>query len=63
MLEQRASAREAALNFDENGNRPPEVRIPRMSISGRLRLQFTTAMINLPSTAEFIDLINSQKDK
>ena len=53
LLRQRVDAIEAAATLDEHGNRPPEVRLGKISNSGRLRIEFTNAM-SLPSTEEFI---------
>ena len=58
MLEQQALARDAALSVDANGNRPPEVRLGKISGSGRLRLEFTSPMVSFPSQAEFVEMIN-----
>lgn len=44
VLEQREEAREAASQLDEEGNRPPEVRLGRISGTGRVKLEFTNSM-------------------
>ena len=47
-----------AAQLDENGNRPPEVRLGRIGANGRVKLEFTNAMI-FPSEREFI-LLNEK---
>ena len=47
-----------AAQLDENGNRPPEVRLGRIEANGRVKLEFTNAMI-FPSEREFI-LLNEK---
>ena len=53
ILEQREEAKEAATQLDEEGNRPPEVRLGRISGSGRVKLDFTNSM-QFPDKDEFI---------
>ena len=45
--------RKAAVEVDEKGNRPPEVRLGRASSEGLVRLEFTNAM-SFPSLSDFI---------
>ena len=47
-----------AAQVDEDGNRPPEVRLGRIESNGRVKLEFTTAMV-FPSEREFI-LLNEE---
>ena len=61
MLENIALQREFAMDaarVDEEGNRPPEVRLGRIESNGRLKLEFTNAMV-FPSEREFI-LLNEK---
>ena len=44
VLKQREFAKKAAAKTDEDGNRPPEVRLGKISSSGRVRLEFTNSM-------------------
>ena len=60
VLLQREYSNRAAAQADERGNRPPEVRLGKISSSGRVRLEFTNAM-NFPSLEEFVEL-NQQFD-
>ena len=53
VLRQRAYARKAAIEIDKDGNRPPDVRLGRISSSGRAEIEFTNAM-SFPSKEEFI---------
>ena len=55
VLEQREEAKEAAAQLDEDGNRPPEVRLGRISGDGRVRLEFTNSM-QFPDKEDFIEL-------
>ena len=41
--------------MDEKGNRPPEVRLGKITSSGRVRIEFTNSM-SFPSKEEFIEL-------
>ena len=58
VLMQREEAKEAATQLDEEGNRPPEVRLGRISGDGRMSLEFTNSM-QFPDKEEFIELNNS----
>ena len=58
VLEQREGAKEAASQLDEEGNRPPEVRLGRISGNGGVKLEFTNSM-QLPDKEEFIELNDS----
>ena len=61
MLENIALQREFAMDaaqVDEEGNRPPEVRLGRIESNGRVKLEFTNAMV-FPSEREFI-LLNEE---
>lgn len=53
--EQRKQQKLAALKKDANGNRPPEVRLGRITASGLVPLEFTNEM-NFPSLSELIHL-------
>ena len=53
LLRQRKDAIEAAATLDEHGKRPPEVRLGKISSSGKFRIEFTNAM-SFPNTEEFI---------
>ena len=53
VLMQREEAKEAATQLDEEGNRPPEVRLGRISGDGRMSLEFTNSM-QFPDKEEFI---------
>ena len=61
MLRQRKYSIDAANKLDENGNRPPEVRLGKISSDGRVRLEFTNAM-NFPSFEEFLEMNNKSGD-
>ena len=61
VLKQKDYAKQAAAQLDENGNRPPEVRLGRISSNGRVRLEFTNSM-TFPSKEELIEL-NKQSNK
>ena len=61
MLDNIALQREFAMDaaqVDEEGNRPPEVRLGRIESNGRVKLEFTNAMV-FPSEREFI-LLNEK---
>ena len=61
MLENIALQREFSMDaakVDEEGNRPPEVRLGRIESNGRVKLEFTNAMV-FPSEREFI-LLNEE---
>ena len=62
VLRQREYARKAAMEIDRDGNRPPEVRLGRISSSGRAEIEFTNAM-SFPSKEEFVELNKSSKNK
>ena len=47
-----------AAQVDEDGSRPPEVRLGRIESNGRVKLEFTNAMV-FPSEREFI-LLNEK---
>ena len=60
MLDQREQDRKAAATgLDKNGNRPPEVRLGRISPTGRVHIEFTNEM-DLPSLDDFIQLNKKQ---
>ena len=61
MLENIALQREFAMDaaqVDEEGNRPPEVRLGRIESNGRVKLEFTNAMV-FPSERE-VNLLNEK---
>ena len=61
MLDNIALQRQFAMDaaqVDEEGNRPPEVRLGRIESNGRVKLEFTNAMV-FPSEREFI-LLNEK---
>ena len=55
LLRQRLFANQAAAQLDEDGNRPPEIRVGVISSTGRIRLEFTNPM-SFPSYEEFVKL-------
>ena len=55
LLRQREYSIDAAAKLDEQGNRPPEVRVGNISSSGRVRLEFTNKM-SFPPFEQFVSL-------
>ena len=62
VLRQKEYAKKAATETDKDGNRPPEVRLGRISSSGRVKLEFTNSM-SFPSLEDLIELNKQSKNK
>ena len=54
-IKQTNDAMNRALEKDENGHYPPEVRVSKISAAGRVKLEFTNPL-NLPNVEEFNSL-------
>ena len=50
-----------AAKIGQGGDRPPEVRVGKISSTGRVRLEFTNSM-KFPSQEEFIELNRSSEN-
>ena len=55
VLRQRVDSNKAAAQPDDRGNRPPELRLGKISSDGRIRLEFPNS-ISFPSKEEFVDI-------
>ena len=55
LLKQREYTINAAAKLDEQGNRPPEIRVGNISSSGRVSLEFTNKM-SFPPFDQFVSL-------